>query len=66
MKCWNSAFHARGLRVIIVVVQVRAMKINVAAVEVLKKKERRHVKFQFDALSRQNWLFSLPNRLTFE
>jgi hypothetical protein len=47
MKCWNSAFHARGLRVIIVVVQVRAMKIYVAAVEALKKKERRHVKFQF-------------------
>jgi len=39
MKCWNSAFHARGLRVIIVVVQVRAMKIYVAAVEALKKKE---------------------------
>jgi hypothetical protein len=43
--------HERGLRVIIVVVQVRAMKIYVAAVEAaLMKKERRHVKFQFDAL----------------
>ncbi len=70
MKCSNSAFHARGLKVIIVAVQVRAMKIYVAAVEVLRKnlrkKERRYVKFQFDALSRRNWLFSLPNRLTLE
>ncbi len=31
MKCWNSAFHAQGLRVIIVVVQVGAVKIYVAA-----------------------------------
>jgi len=70
MKCSNSAFLARGLKVIIVAVQVRAMKIYVAAVEVLRKnlrkKERRYVKFQFDALSRRNWLFSLPNRLTLE
>ncbi len=35
MKCWNSAFNAQGSRVIIVVVQVRAM-----AMEALKKKER--------------------------
>jgi hypothetical protein len=27
MKCWNSAFHAQGSRVIIVVVQVGAVKI---------------------------------------
>jgi len=33
MKCWNSAFNAQGLRLIIVVVQVRA-------VEALEKKER--------------------------
>jgi len=40
MKCWNSAFNAQGSRVIIVVVQVRAVKIYVAAMEALKKKER--------------------------
>jgi hypothetical protein len=40
MKCWNSAFNAQGSRVIIVVVQVRTVKIYVAAVEALKKKER--------------------------
>jgi hypothetical protein len=33
MKCWNSAFNAQGLRLIIVVVQV-------GAVEALRKKER--------------------------
>ncbi len=31
MKCWNSPFNAQGLRVIIVVVQVGAVKIYVAA-----------------------------------
>jgi hypothetical protein len=31
MKCWNSAFNAQGSRVIIVVVQVGAVKIYVAA-----------------------------------
>ncbi len=36
----NSAFHAQGSRVIIVVVQVGAVKIYVAAVEALRKKER--------------------------
>ncbi len=40
MKCWNSAFNAQGPRVIIVVVQVGAVKIYVAAVEALNKKER--------------------------
>jgi hypothetical protein len=40
MKCWNSAFSAQGLRVIIVVVQVGAVKIYVAAVEAIRKKER--------------------------
>jgi hypothetical protein len=29
MKCWNSAFNAQGSRVIIVVVQVGAVKIYV-------------------------------------
>jgi hypothetical protein len=31
MKCWNSAFNAPGSRVIIVIVQVGAVKIYVAA-----------------------------------
>jgi hypothetical protein len=43
MKCWNSAFNAQGSRLIIVVVQVGAVKkIHVAAaaaVEALKRKE---------------------------
>jgi NADH:ubiquinone oxidoreductase subunit 6 (subunit J) len=50
MKCWNSAFNAQGLRVIIVVVQVGAVKIYVAAVvEALRKKER-HDETQFTVL----------------
>jgi hypothetical protein len=41
MKCWNSVFNAQeGSRLIIVVVQVGAVKIYVAAVESLRKKER--------------------------
>jgi predicted oxidoreductase (fatty acid repression mutant protein) len=40
MKCQNSAFNAQDSRVIIVIVQVGAMKIYVAAVEALKKYER--------------------------
>jgi hypothetical protein len=40
MKCWNSAFRAQGSRVIVVVVQLGAVKIYVAAVEALRKKER--------------------------
>jgi hypothetical protein len=31
MKCWNSKLDAKGRRVIIVVVQVKALKIYVAA-----------------------------------
>jgi len=40
IKCWNSASNAQGSRLIIVVVQVRVMKLYVAAVEALRKKER--------------------------
>jgi hypothetical protein len=40
MKCGNSAFNAQGSRVIIVVVQVGAVKIYVGVVEALMKKER--------------------------
>jgi hypothetical protein len=39
-KYWISAFNAQDSTVIIVAVQVGAMKIYVAAVEVLRKKER--------------------------
>jgi hypothetical protein len=39
MKYWNSAFNEQGLRVIIVVVQVGAVKISVAAVQALRKME---------------------------
>jgi hypothetical protein len=41
MKCWNSAFNAQSSRVIIVVVQVGAVKISLAIVETLRKKERK-------------------------
>jgi hypothetical protein len=37
MKCWNTEFHAEGSRVIILVVQVRAVKISVAVVEAPRK-----------------------------
>jgi len=39
MNCRNSAFNAEDSRVFLVVVQVGAVKIYVAAVEVLTKKE---------------------------
>jgi hypothetical protein len=42
MKCCNSAFNAQGSRLIIVIVQVGAVKIYVAAMEVLRKKERQN------------------------
>jgi len=37
LKCQNSGFNAQGSRVIMVVVQVGAVKIYVAAVEALRK-----------------------------
>jgi NADH:ubiquinone oxidoreductase subunit 6 (subunit J) len=39
MKCWNSALNAQGSRVIVVVVQVGAVKIYVVAVQAITKKE---------------------------
>jgi hypothetical protein len=39
MKCCNSAFNAQCSRLIIVVVQVGAVKMYVAAVQALRKKE---------------------------
>jgi len=45
MKCWNSAFNAQGLRyIIVVVVQVGAVKIYAAAVDALRKKREEGVK----------------------
>ncbi len=41
MKYWNSAFNAQGSILIIVIAQVGAVKIYVAAAEALRKKERR-------------------------
>jgi hypothetical protein len=40
MKCWNSAFNAQGSRLTIIVVHLGAVKIYVAGVEALRKKER--------------------------
>jgi hypothetical protein len=40
MKCSYAAFNAQGSRLIIVVVQLGAVKIHVAAAEALRKKER--------------------------
>jgi hypothetical protein len=37
---WYSAFNAQGSRLIIVVVQLGAVKISVAAVEALRRKKR--------------------------
>jgi hypothetical protein len=49
MKCWNSAFNAQGSRVIIVVVQVGAVKKYVAAVKAGKRKE------EMKSVYHQNW-----------
>jgi hypothetical protein len=40
MKCCNSTFNAQGSKLIIVVVHLGVVKIYVAAVEALRKKER--------------------------
>jgi predicted proteasome-type protease len=42
-----KVFNAEGSRLIIVVVQLGAVKINVAVVEALKKKERHDDETQF-------------------
>jgi hypothetical protein len=38
MKCWNSTFNVQGSRIIIIHVHVRILKIYVAIVEKLKKR----------------------------
>jgi hypothetical protein len=40
MKCWNSTFNARGLKIIIIVVHVGVVKIHITIVDVFKKNER--------------------------
>ncbi len=40
MRCWSSTFNAQGLRLIIVIVHVNAMKIYVATMEAFRNKER--------------------------
>jgi hypothetical protein len=45
-KCWISAFNAQGSRGIAVAVQVGAVKIYVAAVEALRKKQKDRVKLR--------------------
>jgi hypothetical protein len=40
MKCWKWAFHAQGSRLVILALQVGAVKIYATTVEALKKKER--------------------------
>jgi hypothetical protein len=59
MKCWNSAFNAQGSRVIIVVVQVGAVKIyaGAAAVKALRKKER-GVKTRWNSVYHDKYLVS--------
>jgi hypothetical protein len=37
MKCWNPAFNAQGSRIVLIVVQVGAMKIYVATLDTLRK-----------------------------
>jgi hypothetical protein len=40
MKCWNSTFNAQGSRIIIIIVQVKVVKIYVVAIEAPGKKEK--------------------------
>jgi len=58
MKCWYSAFNAQGSR--LVVVQLGAVKIYVAAVEALRKKERQEDETQFTTKIDGFLSFNLP------
>jgi hypothetical protein len=40
MKCWYLTFNAQGLRLIIIIVQLGAMKMYVITMEAFKRKER--------------------------
>ncbi len=60
-NCWNSAFNAQGSRLIIIVLHIRPVKIYVAAVEELRKKERQdETQFttRWNSVYHQNWWFS--------
>jgi hypothetical protein len=68
-KCWISAFIAQGSRGITVAVQVGAVKIYVAAVEALRKKEKQGETQEFHSLLNANVLFcrifkNLPRCMT--
>jgi len=51
MKCWKSAFNAQGSTLIIVALQVGAMKIYAARVEALKRKG----KAGWNSVHNKNW-----------
>jgi hypothetical protein len=56
MKCWNSAFNAQGSRLIIVVVQLGAVKIYVASSSSGGAQEKG--KTGSNSVYHQNWWFS--------
>jgi hypothetical protein len=63
MKCWNSVFNAQGSRVIIVVVQVGALKIFVHSSRggALRTKERQdEAQFIWHSLQRHIYLTQFP------
>ncbi len=51
IKYWNSSFNGQGSRVIVAIVEVGAVKIYVAPLEALKKKERGGCNWVYH----QNW-----------
>jgi predicted oxidoreductase (fatty acid repression mutant protein) len=55
MKHWNSAFNAQGSRVIIVVVQVGAVKIYVAVVEAGAQEKGKTGRNSGTRFCQQNW-----------
>jgi hypothetical protein len=50
MKCWNSAFNAQGSGVIIVVVQIGAVKIYVSEVVAHSRKAKDRMKLSFSII----------------
>jgi hypothetical protein len=51
MKCWKSAFNAQGSRLIMVPLQVGALKIYAATMEALNKKG----KTGWNTVHHKNW-----------
>ncbi len=68
MKCWNSVFNAQGSRVIIVVVQVGALKIFVAAVEARsgQRKDRMKLSLFLQWLQRHIYLTQFPPQFSLQ